>query len=129
MNILRTREIIEEKENILSMVSKYKSNALLEEQEELKNKISTLKETIRNINKNKDITITESGTYEIRKLNILFPKGTSKQFKEKWLQANGIPTYSEFYNINSQYDCTGKVYETQVKNKKQKVSIVSFIDV
>jgi hypothetical protein len=59
---------------------------------------------------------------------IIFPKGTSKQFKKSWLWENNLPICSQSYHIDNMYDCTGKATCITVDYTKNKVVLTTHLD-
>lgn len=107
-------------------VKKVKKYALkIEESEQEK---TDLLQQIDKINKGKLIAIEYDGEYDWHSKTIIFPKGTSKQFKRNWLWKNQLPVFTECYHIDSPYDCTGKATCTNVEYIKNKVVLTTHLD-
>lgn len=93
--------------------------------------IKEAQKLLNRVNGYKNITFKYKKDCDVseRVLEIVFPKGTRKTFKDDWLKSNGLPTESVFYYPDLFEECPSDAHAVLVNHKANICTIEFLLDV
>lgn len=96
---------------------------------EIEETIKEIKKWINKFNQYSKIDIKINDNYDSRTTTIRFNNKWTNNRIIDWLYDNGYPITSQRIHINTEYDCSGQVFEVVFNLKNQVATITEYLDV